>query len=183
MGEPDTDKDVLDSCSDSDWEIEDQQRLSGILKTPRKRGRALPYHTTPAKLAKIDETITISPMDHEKNRIKDVWKNRLKNDFKKDLWKPSMPCKTDIYEWMKKNEWDESQENWKRIKNFFSGILKNVREIRTAKLELESRNKKQDRSVFINLAVGKNIAYRVGFSILRVFKLLYLLSVSYLREG
>ena len=68
-----------------------------------KRGKALPYHTTPAKLAKIDNTIAISPIDHVKNRIKDFWKDKIRNDIKKDLWKPSMPCKTDIYQWMKTN--------------------------------------------------------------------------------
>jgi len=44
----------------------------------RKRGRALPYHTTPAKLAKIDNMTAISPMDHAKNRIKDFWKDKLR---------------------------------------------------------------------------------------------------------
>jgi len=109
----------------------------------RIRGKALPYHTTLAKCAKIDNTITISPMDHAKNRIKDFWKDKFRKDFKKDLGKPSVPCKTDIYQWMKTNKWNESEndDNWKRIKNFFSGVQKNVRELSTAKLELESRNK------------------------------------------
>ena len=44
----------------------------------RKRGRALPYHTTPAKLAKTENMTAISPMDNEKNRIKDIWKDKLR---------------------------------------------------------------------------------------------------------